>query len=693
MFIQASAVRSYTGSLHILVRRLLFAALFFSEQAEAQQRNALEQSEAIAIFLSGGLTRNFGEGAIETGREGTIACGTFTSGVANGFVFSAGLRLPALDAITIAPFLSFADLSTRSTLTVDQGLQTYNFVQRTPEAVTRERHLDQSARRISMGAALGYQLLPGFALSLSPAVGINIAGHYREEERITSGNAVFTPSLLSYIEVRDGEESHGITPTLASALSYDVKLKNGIVLQPFVRAELPILSQQMNAGGRWNTYSVGAGISILFDFEREVLDTAVPQLPPAIVEAPPLTPRRAILTASIRAVGVNEDGTEVPEPTLSVEKLRVTEVLPTLNYVFFADGSAEIPDRYIHTSPQFEDRDLFAKNAVEIHHRVLDIIGKRLAADKTASITLMGSQSEHSRDKQIAQLALKRSESIAQYLRTTWGIEERRILTRGRSLPENPSDDATPHGQAENRRVEIIPSKPSIIAPLWTNRIERVATPPRILFEPDIISEAGLVSAKIYVRQNEQVLQTFDALTGGSAGEHLWRLSDNAMPNERDSLIYDLVVQDSQGNQTTASGIIKLRQISSERTIRRSETGEEGRPIEKYSLILFDYSSSQLAKRQADTILSYVAKSVDKQSNIVVTGHTDQTGDTEFNEQLAIDRARKAVEQLMQRLGKLKKSPKNIRVESHGSRDVLFENTLPEGRFLSRTVRLILERL
>src|SRR5947208_1404281 len=99
-------------------------------------------------------------------------------------------------------------------------------------------------------------------------------------------------------------------------------------------------------------------------------------------------------------MGVNDDGSEVAEPVISVERLHVTEVYPMLHYVFFDDGSSQIPTRYHQRSANarsgFNEHDLFTAGAMEIHHHLLDILGKRLAENPTTSVTLLGTRSLHS---------------------------------------------------------------------------------------------------------------------------------------------------------------------------------------------------------------------------------------------------------------------------------------------------------
>jgi outer membrane protein OmpA-like peptidoglycan-associated protein len=372
------------------------------------------------------------------------------------------------------------------------------------------------------------------------------------------------------------------------------------------------------------------------------------------------------------------------------------EVYPMLHYVFFDDGSSEIPERYHRetaaTRNNFLEKDLFTANALEIHHHVLDILGERLAANPEASVTLVGTRSEHSLNDSLfgAVIALDRAKSVQDYLATVWGISRERLRLREHGLPEVASDDHNPFGQAENRRVEIIPSTPEITAPLRTERIERVATPPRIDFEPEITANAGIRSATITVYQHGHVLRTIDALSDSAASEYLWTIDDRSMPDDapdaEDSLRYVFAAVDSLGDTAEASGVIRLKKETSDISRHAGDTSLD-KQLDRYSLILFDYSSSQLDKKESDLIIKEMASAIRSNAHVTLTGHTDKTGDDAFNDRLAHDRVTRAAQMLEAELKRLGEKIPPLAIESRGSRDNLFDNSIPEGRVLSRTVR------
>jgi outer membrane protein OmpA-like peptidoglycan-associated protein len=162
------------------------------------------------------------------------------------------------------------------------------------------------------------------------------------------------------------------------------------------------------------------------------------------------------------------------------------------------------------------------------------------------------------------------------------------------------------------------------------------------------------------------------------------------VPNAQDSLLYVFSVIDSSGDTAQASGVIRLRKQTSDITRHAGDTVLD-KQLERFSLILFDYSSSQLDKKESETVVKDMASAIKDRAHVTLTGHTDKTGDDAFNDRLARDRVTRAAQMLDAELKKLGQKPPPLAIESRGSRDDLFDNSIPEGRVLSRTVRASVE--
>jgi outer membrane protein OmpA-like peptidoglycan-associated protein len=163
-----------------------------------------------------------------------------------------------------------------------------------------------------------------------------------------------------------------------------------------------------------------------------------------------------------------------------------------------------------------------------------------------------------------------------------------------------------------------------------------------------------------------------------------WSLTDDALSQKNDSLTLFLEVTDSVGTTAATTNTIPLQRTRSER--------EREQELERYSLILFSFDDDNLGIKNERTI-SFVAESFRKMKPEIVNvlGYTDETGSPSYNDELSRRRAAQAIKQLESSLKQKKVSlPAKTFIEGKGSREVLYDNTLPEGRFFSRTVNITL---
>jgi outer membrane protein OmpA-like peptidoglycan-associated protein len=680
------------------------AACFFSKGT------CIAQDLQPSIFIGASFQNNLSSASIDA-YDGSVLCGVFTSGAKPAVSFDGGVTIPWNKDWSVGGELQYSNLSTSFTTPAQSSNAPliFNPSGGTYASVYRDRYYDANLGMASLSAMVSYSLFSHVRISAGPFVGLFLQHSYSETESLVSptpANAVYTNGQQTRtISSGQIEPFNTVQFGLNIGASYEMLFEPHLGLRPSVSAMIPLTAVQSSTS--WRVFPVGGSLELVYHLSEPPAQEVPAQEPPAPTPAmviaspkPPTPPKRAMLSVSVKALGVGDDGKEVSEPVISIERTHVTEVYPMLHYVFFDDGSSVIPERYHRetaaTRGEFHEKDLFTANALEIHHHVLDILGERLSNNPDASITLVGTRSEHSPDDSLlwSVISMNRAKSVQDYLANVWGISRDRIRLRDRALPDAASDDHNPFGQAENRRVEIIPSSPEITAPLWTERIERVATPPRIDFEPEITASSGIRTATITVYQHGRVLRTIDALTDSSGSDYLWTIDDRSMPddvpNAQDSLLYVFSAIDSLGDTAQASGVIRLRKQTSDITRHAGDTVLD-KQLERFSLILFDYSSSQLDKKESEAIVKDMASAIKDRAHVMLTGHTDKTGDDAFNDRLARDRVTRAAQMLDAELKKLGEKPPPLAIESRGSRDDLFDNSIPEGRVLSRTVRASVE--
>jgi outer membrane protein OmpA-like peptidoglycan-associated protein len=107
--------------------------------------------------------------------------------------------------------------------------------------------------------------------------------------------------------------------------------------------------------------------------------------------------------------------------------------------------------------------------------------------------------------------------------------------------------------------------------------------------------------------------------------------------------------------------------------------------IERFNLILFDFAKSTVTKEQ-EPMMRLIQSRITPRSTVRVDGFTDRTGLAEFNQQLSLQRATNVAQMLNFSAEQMQKN-----VLGYGASVELYNNDLPEGRFYSRTVRVIVE--
>jgi outer membrane protein OmpA-like peptidoglycan-associated protein len=111
--------------------------------------------------------------------------------------------------------------------------------------------------------------------------------------------------------------------------------------------------------------------------------------------------------------------------------------------------------------------------------------------------------------------------------------------------------------------------------------------------------------------------------------------------------------------------------------------------LEKYALILFDFNSS-IVKERNKAIVDRIVERMKAfpAAEVKVVGHTDNLGEVDYNLWLSERRAKAVYEQVLS--GGMTASEK-ITYAGAGPHDPLYDNSLPEGRALNRTVTVHLE--
>lgn len=478
-----------------------------------------------------------------------------------------------------------------------------------------------------------------------------------------------------------------------------------------VSLDLPLSSMTDNTTGRFTgglyiapeiTYTIGLNNAVrhYLDWNINTLRIGVsvgyiPGDPPAPPEPPaeePKKPEIAVLPipppplplppkAEITARGVEADGRETPAVTIRVEEFSSTNVKPLLNYVFFDENSDALPPRYKRltsaTTSGFSTDKLFGTPTLETYYDALNIVGSRLRDNPSATITLTGCNADAGPEKGNTNLSRRRAETVRDYLVTVWNIKPERIVVESRNLPEKPSNIAEPDGVAENRRVEITSNTRAILEPVFANETYRQVTPPKLRFAPKATGERSITTWNITAANDAAKTATFSG-QGAPPPAVEWDLQNSReIVAGAKTVNYRLGITDSMGFDATATGTIQVEQI----TVQSKKVNRvKDKIIDRYSLILFDFDKSDITGMNA-YLTDFIRKQAGANATVTITGYTDRIGDAEHNRRLSAERAKSAAKQL-----------NTTNFSGRGEDVLLYDNALPEGRFYSRTVEIVVEK-
>ena len=593
-------------------------------------------------------------------------CPQYTDGDGGGFGIGLLYEVPLGSRLSLALRGSYA---THGALLLARELTVVNIDGASTGAII-EHSIDAGLSSLGLEPLVGYRLFGDLRFHAGGRIGYVLGKDYEQSEELIEPAGTFENGMRVRNALSgDIPEASSLFGALVAGISYTLPMNEQGTLS--LRPELlysvgltPVVSDLT-----WSANAARAGIALVYTPRVEIVPVEAPPPPP-----PPLPPAKPALASDLRLSALDAEGSERPLTAVTVEEFVSTQFRPMLAYVFFEENSAEIPGRYRTLAPakaaSFAPDDLHLAGMLDVHHHVLNIIGKRLGEHPSATLGITGCNANAGEEAGNTALSRSRAEAVRDYLRAVWGVEERRMKLEARNLPLRPSGSDQADGQAENRRVELSSDDWEIMQPIVTRDDERQVRPARIRFTPAITAEAGVRSWTLAVSQNGRELKRFGG--DGAVPETLdWNMSgeQETIPGRPEDLTYVLTVRDEAGQSEAARGVLPV-------TVRRVD-----REVGRYSLILFDFDQSTLNpynRRIADLI----RPAIDPGAEVRITGYTDRIGEEEYNIKLSEDRARNVARIL---------GVSGARVEGLGQSVELHDNNLPEGRFYSRTVNILVE--
>ncbi len=457
---------------------------------------------------------------------------------------------------------------------------------------------------------------------------------------------------------------------------YDIPLssnsnKTQFVLSPFVSFQ-PYFGQNPRATETWNITTIRAGVALKFGQGKN------------IQEATDLVEDREVQFT-------------VNSPNNVPGERRMTEIFPLRNYVFFNEGSSEIPNRYVLlTTNQVKDfkedqLETFApknlsdrsKRQMTVYYNVLNILGDRMQKNPSATITLVGSSNNSNSD------GLTMAESVKTYLVNIFAINASRITTKGQNKPNIPSEQ--PGGTQElvllregDRRVSIESTSPDLLmefqsgpsAPLKPVQISALQEAPvesYVTFNNKGAGEA-LSSWSLQIADEQGKVKSFGPYT-----EDEVKIPGNLILGSRPEGDYKVKMIGQ-----TKSGKIVEKETPVHMVLWTPAKMVEGT---RYSII-YEFNSSEAISMYEKYLTEVVTPKIPVGATVMIKGHTDVIGEEAYNQELSLARANDVKTIIQNSLSKAGRNDVKFEVSGYGENEnnSPFDNKTPEERFYNRTV-------
>ena len=463
---------------------------------------------------------------------------------------------------------------------------------------------------------------------------------------------------------------------------YDIHLtkeskKTQFVLSPFVSFH-PYFGQDPRSIETWNITTVRVGAALKIGTGHKV--------------ASPVN-----TDAFVPTVVTPEVTFSVNSPKNIVSERNVREIFPLRNYVYFDLGSTEIPSRYVilkkNQVADFKEDDLEmnapqnlsgrSDRQMKVYYNILNILGDRMSKNPATTIMLVGSSQQGPKD------AREMAESIKVYLVTVFDINPKRIAIEGRVRAEYPA--IQPGGTKElvlvsegDRRVSIESNSPALLMEFQTG--------PDAPLKPVTINVVQEAPVDSYVSFSNE---------GGNKAFTSWYLevTDDAGTVQKFGPYTDdqVSIPGKTILGTTPEGDYKVKMIGQTKD-GKSITKETNvhmvlwvAPKESDGMrfsVIYEFDNSVVATNYQKYLTEIVIPKITNGANVIIHGHADIIGDSQYNQNLSFARSNNVKNILEKGLKKAHLTGVTFQVLGFGGDQKLspFENKYPEERSYNRTV-------
>lgn len=599
--------------------------------------------------------------------RGSDFCGVFTegSGLRPSFHFLFETK-PGGWPIWLSPRLTYNNLGGELAAAAVDNARVRDPIDSSLVSSDREHRIDASIPAIGLDLFGKYKFDRTFFVFAGPSISLLLSPSGEQQEVITApSNGFFdeTGTNTRTLHANALANAGSIHAAFGIGLGADIPIVTRWTVTPEISAHFPLTS--IVSDDNWKVTQYRFGLTIKLD------NTPSPPKP----EEPVFVDR---INGTVQLLGIERqaNGTvrEFETPSIRVEEFVSREAFPVLNAIFFAPNSPSIPDRY--AKARSLDTGLFrGRDALNAHHHLLEILGHRMSISPGANITLRGIQTA---DETPADIGAQRARAVADYLTTQWGIAASRVQveTETRQIANDPQL------LEEQRKVEIVTNDLALFDPFIVQDVTRTMNPPGLRVRSSIDANAAVTSSNVTISQGGGL----NIGLGQQRPAVDWYPADPTQFPSTEQPIFATLNGSTARSSVTVRDSALVQQV----TVRKKRAERiADLEIERYNLITFEFDKATLDAR-AERIMKMIAEEATSRDSIEVAGYTDLIGDQAYNQRLATDRARNVETALRTQLST---TAPGALIASHGEgeRD-LYNNSLPEGRQLSRTVRITIKR-
>lgn len=609
-------------------------------------------------------------------------CPEYTGATDIGFVAGLAYISPLDDLMSVHIRMHYSTygspLTSTQTLPIDP-------IDNGPSTATIEHSLTGTFQQISVEPLFGYEIANGLNALGGLTLGAAFSATYDQKETLMDPpDATFqNRSRVRNALSGDIQNANVFQAGITVGLSYDLPLTSdgSVLISPEVLFTYSLLPHTSDVS--WNTHHLRAGLAVGFVPVPEtdsLTDVELYEFTKGI-KAPTTVAPGIPFVARISHSGITETGSNADGSSIRIEEFTSNRIRPLLPYVFFTPGSSDLQSKYRRLTAEqvesFSMKNFYNLDAIVTYHHLLNIVGKRLQENPSATITLTGCADPAEATQTTASA---RANVVRDYLVDTWNIEPSRITVNSQGLPERASRSNEADGVAENARVEINASTPEILAPVESTDTMLVTTPSGIRFAPSIDPRVHIAGYTLFIAQNGTLLKTIDGPDPLPSALD-WRVSESApwISKDQKEISYLIAVRDSSGAVIpSATHTIPIERVGS---TGENKTGKSKTRLDRYSLILFGFDQDALSAEHQGQIAMFKQR-IQPSSTVKVVGYTDRTGDASYNQSLSERRARNVAAAL---------GVPESSAMGRGEVLPLYDNSTPEGRFYSRTVEVLVE--